>query len=133
MNIYEFFSQRAGVWLSQCTSRNLLTQECQNQRRQIKVEFHAPDRLAILVDKQDSLLTALPMEGGVAGKLILRQAEREYQGEFSISPDRVLSIGIMVDGNRMEEKLWFPLPNLCMRTAWGLNQTHFWTEVRKLS
>lgn len=133
MNIYEFFSQRAGVWLSQCTSRNLVTQACHNQRQQIRVEFHAPDRLEIFVDKQNSLLTALPREDGLGGKLILRQGEGEYQGEFDISPDRVLSIGILVDGNRMEEKLWFPLPNLCMRTAWGLNQTHFWTEVRKLS
>jgi hypothetical protein len=131
MNIYEFFSQRAGLWLSQCTSRNLLTQTAHNQRQQIKVELLAPHQLAISVNHQTTTLTALPLEGGLEGKLILTPGD--YEGEFTISPDRVLTITFEMGGVRMEEKLWFPLANLCMRTAWGLNQSYFWTEVRKVS
>ncbi|PLS69518.1 MAG: hypothetical protein CV045_01825 [Cyanobacteria bacterium M5B4] len=133
MNIYEFFQQRAGVWLSQCTSRNLLTQVSGNQRQQIKVELVAPDRLQICVDQQTSQLIALPQGEGFSGKLLLQNALGEYQGEFKISADRVLTITIVKEDCLIEEKLWFPLPNLCMRTAAGLNQTQFWTEVRKLS
>ncbi len=133
MNIYEFFRQRAGVWQSQCTISNLLTQTSGNHRQQIIVELIAPDRLQILVNQQTSQLTALPEGEGLGGKLLLQNSLGEYQGEFQISADRVLTLMIENRDYRQEEKLWFPLPNLCMRTAWTMNQTQFWTEVRKLS
>lgn len=133
MNIYEFFSQRSGLWMCQCTSRNLVTQASSNHRQKIKVELLAPDRLQICGDQPKRALTALPEGEGLRGKLLLHHDQGEYQGEFRISRDGVLSLTIVNGGDALEEKLWFPLPNLCMRTVCGQNHAQFWTEVRKLS
>ncbi|MCS6959052.1 MAG: hypothetical protein RMK91_03280 [Pseudanabaenaceae cyanobacterium SKYGB_i_bin29] len=129
MDIYTFFSQRAGLWLSQSTAYDLVSNKSYHHRTQIEVELIAPTELRMTVEKKVSFLKARPKEEGRTGHLLWQGWEGEYQGEFIISGDSILTMRL---GER-EEKLWFPLPNLCMRTAAvGLYHTQFWTEVRKL-
>ncbi|MFN3361866.1 MAG: hypothetical protein ACK421_10635 [Pseudanabaenaceae cyanobacterium] len=129
MDIYAFFSQRAGLWLSQSTAYDLVRNESFHQRTQIEVELLNPTSLKITVDKGTSILKAIPKEDGLSGQLVWQGTEGEFAGEFVISADRILTLRL----DNREEKLWFALPNLCMRTAAvGLYQTQFWTEVRKI-
>ncbi|CAN1209346.1 Chromophore lyase CpcS/CpeS [Tumidithrix helvetica PCC 7403] len=163
MNIKEFFQHRAGAWSSQRTSHNPFIQKSESSNSVIQIALveatdpqitvlcqpynFAADRVLCaakitwegLIDRQKgaSILVAIADQDDVQqGKLLSQHSgdKSPVLGRYAMEKDGVLRLVNEHDALFAEEKLWFPRPNICMRTSVTIGTSKvssFCTEIRK--
>ncbi|MEE3716549.1 phycobiliprotein lyase [Tumidithrix elongata RA019] len=163
MNIKEFFQHRAGAWSSQRTSHNPFIQKSESSNSVIQIalaEATDPQITALCqqynfiaeqvfcaakinwdrpIDrtKGSSILVAIADRDDVQQGKLLSQHSGEKSpvlGRYTMEKDDVLRLVNEHDGLFAEEKLWFPRPNICMRTSVTIGTSKvssFCTEIRK--
>jgi hypothetical protein len=164
MDIIEFFQQSAGKWFSQRTVHNLTSGELQAGKLELNIEILPPEDSAVtkLCEKHQtdpalaSLAGARVTSQGETGATVLvpiidgdnpqqgallqdrGNGSSNLIGRYAIAPDDVLTYITESETVYAEERLWYLMPNLRLRTSFvkqanGLSIACFYSEIRRLS
>jgi len=164
MTILDFFQLRAGTWASQRTTNNLTIKKAESGKSEIKVEVLPADDHQVVTlcqnydfdpaicgakvtwdswDNNDqkhqgsAILIAIAADPNLAvGKLLCQYGTRTPVVGRYVLGDDVLSLVTEDDSLYAEEKIWFPRPNVCLRSGITIGTSHIstcYTEIRKAS
>lgn len=164
MDIIEFFQQSAGKWFSQRTIHNLTSGELQAGKLELNIEILPPKDSTVikLCEKHQtdpalaSLAGARMTSQGETGVTVLvpiidrdnpqqgillqdrGNGSSSFMGRYAIAPDDVLTLITESETIYAEERLWYLMPNLRLRTSFvkqanGLNIACFYSEIRRLN
>jgi hypothetical protein len=163
MDAIEFFELSAGKWFSQRTVHNLSSGELQAGKSDLKIEIVPATDAAVAklcqqhsIDPTSAKLTAVrvswdgtpdrsaPKQIGSTILAIVPNPDNPSEGKvlqskgnsrYVMGPDDVLTLITESDTLHAEERLWYLMPNLRLRTsvvkqANGTEQASFCSEIR---
>jgi len=163
MDVIEFFELSAGKWFSQRTVHNLKSGELQAGKSDLKIEMvTASDAAVVKLCQQHSINPSSTQLKGVRiswdgipdrnqakqiGSTILaivpnpdnpregQVLQEKGNSRYVMGDDDVLTLITESDTVRAEERLWYLMPNLRLRTsvvkqANGTQQASFCSEIR---
>ncbi|NJK73426.1 MAG: phycobiliprotein lyase [Microcoleus sp. SU_5_6] len=163
MDAIEFFELSAGKWFSQRTVHNLSSGELQAGKSDLKIEIVPATDAAVAklcqqhsIDPTSAKLTAVrvswdgtpdrsaPKQIGSTILAIVPNPDNPNEGKvlqskgngrYVMGPDDVLTLITESDTLHAEERLWYLMPNLRLRTsvvkqANGNEQASFCSEIR---
>lgn len=163
MDVLEFFALSAGKWFSQRTVHNLNSGELQAGKSELKIEIlTASDAAVVKLCQQHSINPAATgIEGvriswdGVPDRTQVKQVgstilaivpnpdnpseglvlQHKGNSRYVMGGDDVLTLITESDTLHAEERLWYLMPNLRLRTsvvkqANGTEQASFCSEIR---
>lgn len=165
MDIIEFFQQSAGKWFSQRTVHNLTSGELKAGKLELSIEILPPEEATVvkLCEKYQTdpnlaslgaarmthegetkatvLVPIINPDNPQEGKLLQDRGNggsNNLISRYAIAPDDVLTLITESDTLYAEERLWYLMPNLRLRTSFvkqanGLSIACFYSEIRKLS
>ncbi|MGL5058445.1 MAG: phycobiliprotein lyase [Microcoleus sp.] len=166
MDAIEFFELSAGKWFSQRTVHNLSSGELQAGKSDLKIEILPATDSAVAalcqqhsIDPTSTKLTAvrvswdgipdraLPKQIGSTILAIVPHPDNPSEGKvlqskgntrFVMGSDDVLTLITESDTLHAEERLWYLMPNLRLRTsvvkqANGTEQASFCSEIRMVA
>ncbi|MDY6806845.1 MAG: phycobiliprotein lyase [Cyanobacteriota bacterium] len=165
MDIIEFFQQSAGKWFCQRTVHNLNSAELKAGKFELNIDILPPEDATVVklcqkyqtdpaqaslagarvTSKGETAATVLvaiaDSDNPQEGKLLQERGDGgagSFVGRYAIAPDDVLTLVTESDTVYAEERLWYLMPNLRLRTSFvkqanGLSMACFYSEIRRLS
>lgn len=167
MNIQEFWEFSAGKWFSQRTIHNLQQGNLQSGKAEFNLELLSAGDTQLQkicaenninssqiqgikinwdgVNKDDikdtgstMILTVNDPEHQQKGKLLQIKGDQYFNGNYHLGNDEVLTMVTESDDLYMEEKLWYLMPNLRLRTSIiqvknGPEIASFYSEIRRIN
>jgi hypothetical protein len=166
MDIKEFINLCAGKWFSQRTGYRVASGPVENNKSEITIDLLPPDHPEVSEICQEhhfdsdssigglkatwdnsvdsgrpkqtgsSLVVFLPEPGDISRGHIARAGNVRI-GTYHLGNDEALTLTIEDNGRVFEERVWFPGPNLRLRTSLIQNpdntrQTLFYSEIRRI-
>jgi hypothetical protein len=167
MEIQEFLELCEGKWFSQRTSYHLEQQQSHSSQSEITIERLFQDHPTVTQLCQEYQIDPKVTLGGTqsswddsAGSaktkrigsavvilvanaenpqtgLLLQASSHPQKGRYILGKDEALTLIVEGETGYAEERLWFPKPNLRLRTSLirypnGFHQTTFYSEIRRL-
>ena len=164
MDAIEFFQQSAGKWFSQRTIHNLASGELKAGKLNLNIEILPPENSTVVKlcqrhqtdpaaaslagvkvtrdgETGETVLVAIAdRDNPQQGKLLQNRSDGNSNliGRYAIAPDDVLTLITESENIYAEERLWYLMPNLRLRTSFvkqanGLRMACFYSEIRRLS
>jgi phycoerythrin-associated linker protein len=153
--IEEFLELCSGKWFSQRTHYNLAGQEVNNSKAELHIELLSADDPTVQKICRLNAIRGLKITWDtsvdwgkakeVGNALLVFSSEGHWfsqgksllQGFYTLEEDEMLVLKGEKDNQQIEERLWFPSPNLRLRTTvvkvnQETPQTTFYSEIRKL-
>ncbi len=155
MEIQDFLELCSGKWFSQRTHYNLAGQKVDNSKADLSIELLSADDPIVKQICAHNALGGLKSTWDTSvdwgkdkqiGSFVLVFSEQGHlfsqgksllKGFYTLEQEEMLVLKVETDNQEIEERIWFPSPNLRLRTTvvkmnQGIPQTTFYSEIRKL-